>query len=79
MKDEHYAEWDSSVCITKFISHGFVISSADDKSQHFILQIYVSNCFNEKQLTDWEKKASVNKDWAGTIKYYKDIISKRET
>ena len=72
MKDEYYAEWDSSVHITKFISQlnkrekslsrdGIVIT-ADDKLYHFILQMFASNYFDEKQMMDWEKKAAADKN-----------------
>ena len=89
MKDAYYEEWDSDVHITKFISKlnkeekalardGIVIT-AEDKLQHFILQMYASNCFDEKQMMEWEKKAQADKTWANATSYFKDIIREQET
>jgi len=89
MKNEYYEEWDSSIHITKFISQlnkgekalardGIVIT-ADKKLHHFILQMFASNCFDEKQMMEWEKKATADKTWANAIIYFKEIIREQET
>ena len=89
MKDAYYEEWDSDVHITKFISRlnkeekalardGIVIT-AEDKLQHFILQMYASNCFDEKQMMEWEKKTQADKTWANATSYFRDIIREQET
>jgi len=89
MKDAYYEEWDSDTHITKFISKlnkgekalardGIVIT-AEDKLQHFILQMYASNCFDEKQMMEWEKKPTADKTWANATNYFKEIIREQET
>ena len=89
MKDAYYEEWDSDTHITKFISKlnkgekalardGIVIT-AEDKLQHFILQMYASNCFDEKQMMEWEKKPTADKTWANATSYFKEIIREQET
>ena len=89
MKDAYYEEWDSSIHITKFISQlnkgekalarDNIVITSDDKLHHFILQMFASNCFDEKQMMEWEKKATADKTWANATTYFKEIIREQET
>ena len=56
-----------------------IVITADDKLHHFILQMFASNCFDEKQMMEWEKKAAANKTWASATTYFKEIIKEQET
>ena len=89
MKDAYYEEWDSATHITKFISQlnkgekalarDNIVITADDKLHHFILQMFASNCFDEKQMMEWEKKPTADKNWANATNYFKEIIREQET
>ena len=41
--------------------------------------MFASNCFDEKQMMDWEKKAAADKMWASATTYFKEIIKDQET
>ena len=41
--------------------------------------MFASNCFDEKQMMDWEKKATADKTWANATTYFKEIIREQET
>jgi len=45
----------------KSLARDNIVITADDKLHHFILQMFGSNCFDEKQMVDWVKKAATNK------------------
>ena len=89
MKDAYYEEWDSNMHITKFISQlnkgqkalarDDIVITAEDKLQHFILQMFASNCFDEKQMMEWEKKPQADKTWANATDYFKEIVREQET
>ena len=51
-----------------------IIITADDKLYNFILQMFASNDFNEKQMMKWGKKAAANKDCASATTYFTEII-----
>jgi len=41
--------------------------------------MFASNCFDEKQMMEWEKKVATDKTWASTTTYFKEIIKKQGT
>jgi hypothetical protein len=50
-------------------SLGVVISNKD-KLQFYMEQIYLSNCFNKKEMVDWENKPIATKDDYNEAKLY---------
>jgi len=49
-----------------------------DKLEHFVLQMFGSNIFDEKQMMEWEKKAAPAKTWAAATSYLREIMTKQE-
>ena len=41
--------------------------------------MFASNCFDEKQIMEGEKKATAGKTWANATTYFKEIIREQET
>jgi hypothetical protein len=67
LKAEFHADWDSTVMhLTAFgmeldkeqarINRLGVIISDKDKLQFYMEKIYLSNCFDKKEMVDWENK-----------------------
>jgi len=36
--------------------------------------MFASNCFDEKQMMKWEKKAATDKTWDSATTYFKEIV-----
>jgi hypothetical protein len=81
LKAEFHANWDSSVThLTAFgmnldkeqarIDRLGVIISNKDKLQFYMEQIYSTNCFDKKQMVDWENKPIAIKDDYNKAKLY---------
>ncbi len=81
LKAKFHANWDSSVMHlmafgmklgkeqARINSLGVVISNKD-KLQFYMEQIYLSNCFNKKEMVDWENKPIATKDDYNEAKLY---------
>ena len=49
-----------------------------DKLEHFVLQMFGSNLFDENQMMEWEKKAALAKTWAAATSYFNEIVKEQE-
>jgi hypothetical protein len=69
----YYAEWDGKQHLTAFGKHlgndqvrikrfGITISDKEDKLQFYLEQMYASNHFDKKEMTEWENKPKATKD-----------------
>ena len=81
LKAEFHADWDSTVMhLTAFsmkldkeqarINRLGVVISDEDKLQFCMEQIYTSNCFDKKEMVDWENKPINIKDNYDEAKLY---------
>jgi hypothetical protein len=81
LKAEFHADWDNTVMhITAFgmklvkeqarIDRLGVVNSNKDKLQFYMEQIYASNCFDKKEMVDWENKPIAIKDDYNKAKLY---------
>ena len=85
MKQRFYRGWQEGEHITAFatrldreqkeLARQKVIITNDDQLQHYILEMYDSNQFDRKELTDWEKKDEYNKTWDEATEYFEDIVA----
>jgi hypothetical protein len=91
LKAEFHTNWDSTVMhITAFgmkldkeqvriIRLGVVISD-EDKLQFYMEQIYASNCFDKKEMVDWENKpVNVKDDYDQAKLYFEGLVRDFET
>ncbi len=80
LKQAHYAEWDGEMHLTVFgkchdndqvhiKQYGITISDKE-KLQFYLKQMYSSNHFNKKEMTEWENKPEANKNNFGKAKMY---------
>jgi hypothetical protein len=68
----HYKEWDGKIHLTAFgkrldegqvrIEHFGITISNKDKLQFYLKQMYASNHFDKKEMTEWENKTIAIKD-----------------
>jgi hypothetical protein len=57
-----------------------VVISNEDKLQFYMEQIYLSNCFNKKEMVDWENKPIAIKDDYNKAKlYFEGLVRDFET
>jgi len=61
----------------KDLEHNNIAVADKDKLEHFVLQMFGSNLFYEKQMMDREKKAAP-KTWASATIYLKEIVTEQE-
>ena len=85
----YYTEWNSEIHLTAFgkrldgnqirIKHFGITISDEDKLQFYLEQMYASNHFDKKEMTEWENKIIAIKDnfeeaklyFEGLVKDYK--------
>ena len=91
LKAEFHADWDSTVMhITAFgmkldkeqarIDRLGVVISDEDKLQFYMEQIYASNCFDKKEMVDWENKPiAIKDDYDEAKTYFKGLVQDFET
>jgi hypothetical protein len=91
LKAEFHADWDSTVThITAFgmkldkeqarIDRLGVVISDEDKLQFYMEQIYASNCFDKKEMVDWENKPiNVKDDYDQAKLYFEGLVRDFET
>jgi hypothetical protein len=81
LKADFFADWNSTVMhLTAFgmklekeqarINRLGVVISNEDKLQFYMEQIYASNCFDKKEMVDWENKPINIKDNYNEAKLY---------
>ncbi len=62
------------------IDRQFVIISNEDKLQFYMEQIYASNCFNKKEMVDWENKPiHIKDDYNKAKQYFEGLVQDFET
>ena len=76
----YYTEWDSEIHLTAFgkrldddqirIVHFGITISDEEKLQFYLEQMYASNHFNKKEMTEWENKSITIKDNFDKAKLY---------
>ena len=54
---------------TALLRDGIIILDTD-KLHHYILQMYVSNFFDQPLMMKWEKKAAAEKNYANTVSFF---------
>jgi hypothetical protein len=91
LKAEFHADWDSTVMhLTAFgmkldkeqarIDRLGVVISDKDKLQFYMEQIYASNCFDKKEMVDWENKpVNVKDDYDQAKLYFEGLVRDFET
>jgi hypothetical protein len=91
LEAEFHANWDSSIMhLTAFgmnldkeqtrINRLGVVIRDKDKLQFYMEQIYSSNCFDKKEMVDWENKPIAIKDDYNKAKlYFEGIVRDLET
>jgi hypothetical protein len=57
-----------------------VVISDKDKLQFYMEQIYLPNCFNKKEMVDWENKPiAIKDDYNKAKQYFKGLVRDFET
>ena len=57
-----------------------VVISDEDKLQFYIEQIYASNCFDKKEMVDWENKpVNIKDDYDEAKLYFEGLVQDFET
>lgn len=91
LKAEFHADWDSTVMhLTAFgmkldkeqarIDRLGVVISDEDKLQFYMEQIYASNCFDKKEMVDWENKpVNIKDDYDEAKLYFEGLVRDFET
>ena len=91
LKAEFHADWDSTVMhLTAFgmkldkeqarIDRLGVVISDEDKLQFYMEQIYASNCFDKKEMVDWENKPiAIKDDYDEAKTYFEGLVRDFET
>ena len=49
-----------------------------DKVQIYIENMYMSDMFDEREMTEWEEKAEADKTWATAKTYFSSLYKKRK-
>ena len=81
MKSTVFITWDATEStLRKFINRmesGFkgctrwkIVIPEQDLVQHLVKQVYASNIFEEKVMTDWENKRTILKTWTRAKEYF---------
>ena len=90
MKQEFYLPWHYNMeHVTDFIrrldkyqaylaKNGITISD-EDKTQHFVEQMYASGMFDVQQMRLWENQPEYDKTWKDAKGYFKEIVIAIET
>ena len=85
MKKRFYRGWQEGEHITAFatrlnreqkeLKRQKITITDNDKLQHYLLEMYDSNQFDRRELTDWEKKDDADKKWDNATEYFEEIIA----
>ena len=80
LKQDYYTEWDGEIHLTAFgkrlddeqirIERFGITISDEDKLQFYLEQMYASNTFDKKEMTEWENKSIAIKDDFDEAKLY---------
>ena len=72
LKQNYYTKWDNEIHLTTFgkrlddkqmhIKHFGITTSDKDKLQFYLEQMYPSNSFDKKEMTEWENKPEITKN-----------------
>jgi hypothetical protein len=72
LKQDYCTKWDNKINLTTFrkclndkqtcIEHFGITISDKDKLQFYLKQMYASNSFNKKEMTEWENKPEIIKN-----------------
>ena len=90
IKLDYYTEWDSEIHLTAFgkrlddeqirIERFGITISDEDKLQFYLEQMYSSNTFDKKEMTEWENKPeAVKSDFAQAKLYFEGLVKDYET
>lgn len=90
LKQDYYTEWDGEIHLTAFgkrlddeqmrIERFGITISDEDKLQFYLEQMYASNTFDKKEMTEWENKAEAIKDDFDEAKlYFEGLVKDYET
>jgi hypothetical protein len=85
----YYTEWDNEIHLTAFgkrldddqihIERFGITISDEDKLQFYLEQMYASNHFDKKEMTEWENKTVAIKDDFGEAKlYFEGLVKDNE-
>jgi hypothetical protein len=85
----YYTEWDSKIHLTAFgkrfdddqirIEHFGITISDEDKLQFYLEQMYASNHFDKKEMTEWENKIiAINDDFNEAKLYFEGLVKDYE-
>lgn len=85
MKDRYFRGWDEDEHITAFgqrlsqeqreLRQQNVTITDSDKLQHYLVQMYVSDMFDRRELTDWEKKSTDDRTYTNALKHFQGIAT----
>ena len=90
LKQDYYTEWDGLEHLTAFGKHlddeqirierfGINISN-EDKIQFYLEQMYASNTFDKKEMTEWENKpVAIKDDFAQAKLYFEGLVKDYKT
>ncbi len=80
LKQDYYTKWDNKIHLTAFekrlddnqtcIEHVGITISNEDKLQFYLEQMYTSNSFIKKEMTEWENKPKITKNNLDKAKLY---------
>jgi hypothetical protein len=91
IKADYYKPWNvaGGVALSSFtkalderkqelVQHNITIDDEDVK-EHYMVQMYASNVFNETDMKEWEKKSEAEKDdWTIMKRYFRDKMALNE-
>jgi hypothetical protein len=86
LKQNYYTKWDNEIHLTTFgkrlddkqmhIKHFGITTSDKDKLQFYLEQMYPSNSFDKKEMTEWENKPEIIKIIFDNAKSYFEGLEK---
>ena len=90
LKQDYYTEWDGEEHLTAFgkhlddkqirIEHFGINISEEDKLQFYLEQMYTSNTFDKKEMTEWENKpVAIKDDFAQAKLYFEGLVKDYKT
>ena len=89
-KQDYYTKWDGETHLTAFgkrldddqvrIERFGITISDDDKLQFYLEQMYASNTFDKKEMTEWENKPeAIKNDFEEAKLYFEGLVKDYET
>ena len=90
MKQDFYQPWhfdtehvtDFIQCLNedqKCLANNSITNPNEDKTQHFVEQMYASRMFDIQQMRMWEKQPEFNKTWKDAKEYFEELVDLIET